>query len=84
MFKEEPIRVIQAVFTFIGAVVAVLIGADIVSATTGGVIVAVMAAANQFAQEIFGRAAVKPLVKVEREIETQMRSNTPFGFPPAG
>lgn len=66
--SEEPVRIVQAVFTFIGAIDAVLIGSGLISATMGAVVVGVVAAANQLAQEIFGRANVEPEVKAKKRM----------------
>lgn len=65
LFEREPVRVMNAAFTLVAAVNAVLLGAGVYSGAVAGVITGVIAALAAFVNEIFTRAEVVPLAPLQ-------------------
>jgi hypothetical protein len=65
LWQREPVRVMNAVFTLLAAINAVLLGAGVYDGALAGVITGIIAAAAAFVNEIFTRAEVVPLRPLE-------------------
>jgi hypothetical protein len=65
LWQREPVRVMNAVFTLVAAVNAVLLGAGVYNGAVAGVVTGVIAAIAAFANELFTRAEVVPLRPLE-------------------
>jgi hypothetical protein len=65
LWQREPVRVMNAVFTLIAAINAVLLGAGVYSGAVAGIITGIIAALAAFVNEIFTRAEVVPLVPLQ-------------------
>jgi hypothetical protein len=61
VWQREPVRVMNAVFTLLAAINAVLLGAGVYDGWLAGIITGVIAAVAAFTNEIFTRAEVVPL-----------------------
>lgn len=65
LWQREPVRVISAIFTLLSAVNAVLLGAGAYEGGMAAAITGILAAVAAFANELFTRAQVVPLVPLE-------------------
>ena len=65
IWQREPVRVINAVFTFLAAINAVLLGAGAYEGGVAAVITGIIAAAAALVNELFTRAEVVPLKPLE-------------------
>ncbi len=61
LWEREPVRVVNAVFTLVAAINAVLLGAGAYDGAVAGIITGVIAALAAFVNELFTRAEVVPL-----------------------
>jgi energy-converting hydrogenase Eha subunit A len=61
LWEREPVRVVNAVFTLVAAINAVLLGAGVYDGAVAGIITGVIAALAAFVNELFTRAEVVPL-----------------------
>lgn len=61
LWAREPVRVMNALFTLIAAINAVLLGAGAYDGAVAGIITGVIAAVAAFTNELFTRAEVVPL-----------------------
>jgi energy-converting hydrogenase Eha subunit A len=61
LWEREPVRVVNAVFTLVAAINAVLLGAGSYDGAVAGIITGVIAALAAFVNELFTRAEVVPL-----------------------
>jgi len=61
LWQREPVRVMNILFTFIAAVNAILLGADVYDGAVAGIVTGVIAAAAAAINELFTRAEVVPL-----------------------
>ena len=65
LWMREPVRVMNAAFTLLAAVNAVLLGADVYDGAAAGVITGVIAALAAFVNEVFVRSEVVPVVPLQ-------------------
>lgn len=65
LWQREPVRVMNALFTLIAAVNAVLLGAGLYDGAVAGVVTGVIAALAAFVNEVFTRSEVVPLKPLE-------------------
>lgn len=65
LWEREPVRVINAFFTMIAAINAVLLGAGAYSGAVAGVVTGIIAAVAAFVNEVFTRSEVVPLKPLE-------------------
>ena len=66
VFVNDPVLISWVTFTFIQAVVAVLLIAEIINEVTGGVIVGIVAAAYAAVSQLFVRPATVPREPLEQ------------------
>jgi energy-converting hydrogenase Eha subunit A len=81
LWEREPVRVINAAFTFIAAVNAVLLGAGVYSGAVAGIITGIIAALAALTNELFTRAEVVPLRPLEDLAAAQENHGPPAGLP---
>jgi hypothetical protein len=62
---RDPVQIVNACSTFVGAVVAILVGAGILADVLGGVIIGIMVALGSLVQQLFVRPATVPRVPLE-------------------
>jgi hypothetical protein len=65
LWQREPVRVINAIFTLIAGINAVLMGAGVYDGGVAAAITGVIAVAAAFVNELFTRAEVVPLKPLE-------------------
>ena len=65
LWMREPVRVMNAAFTLVAAVNAVLLGASVYNGAVAGVVTGVIAALAAFVNEVFVRSEVVPLQPLE-------------------
>jgi len=65
LWQREPVRVISAIATFLGAVNAVLLGTEVYEGAVAGAITGILAAGVALANELFTRAEVVPIKPLE-------------------
>jgi energy-converting hydrogenase Eha subunit A len=65
LWQREPVRVMNAVFTLVAAINAVLLGAGVYDGAVAGIITGVIAAIAAFSNELFTRAEVVPIGPLE-------------------
>jgi hypothetical protein len=65
-FANEPVRVGNAIFTFIQAVNAVLMISEVYDARVGGIVTGIVTAAYALVSELFVRSNVVPLEPLEK------------------
>ena len=75
VFVNDPVLISWVVFSFAQAVVAVLLLADVLDETAGGIIVGVLAAAYAAVSQLFVRPATVPREPLEQLAYAQR--NTP-------
>ena len=62
---RDPVRIVNAITTFVLAVVAVLVGPDVIDGTTAAIVIGIVGALNLLVQELFVRPATVPRVPLE-------------------
>lgn len=62
---RDPVQIVNAISTFVGAVVAILVGAGVLEDTWGGIIIGIMVAIGSLVQQLFVRPATVPRVPLE-------------------
>ena len=65
LWQREPVRVMNALFTLLAAINAVLLGAGVYDGALAGIITGIIAAVAAFVNEVFTRAEVVPLQPLE-------------------
>jgi len=65
VFQREPVRVMNAIFTLLAAINAVLLGAGAYDGGAAAAVTGIIAALAAFANELFTRAEVVPLKPLE-------------------
>ena len=64
-FSKDPVRIAQVVSTFVGAVVALLVGAGVIDEVAAGVAIGILTAASAAVQELAVRPATVPREPLE-------------------
>lgn len=77
LWQREPVRLMNAAFTLLAAVNAVLLGADLYEGTVAAAVTGVIAALAAFANEVFTRAEVVPLHPLEDLAEAAAHPSPP-------
>jgi len=84
LWQREPVRLMNALFTAIAGINAVLLGAGLYDGAVAGVITGIIAVIAAFVNEIFTRAEVVPLRPLEDLAAAQEDADglpTPGGEP---
>jgi len=64
--QQEPVRIVTALFTFVSAVITVLLASEVFSARVGAICTGILTAAYALVNELFVRSNVVPLRPLER------------------
>ena len=65
VWQREPVRMMNAIFTAIAGINAVLMGSGVYDGAVAGVITGIIAVVAAFVNEVFTRAEVVPLKPLE-------------------
>jgi hypothetical protein len=76
-WSRDPVRWAATIFTFVQAVVAVLLVADVISEVVGGVIVGIVTAVYAAVSELVVRPATVPRVPLEELAEAAAQKRAP-------
>jgi hypothetical protein len=71
LWQREPVRLMNALFTAIAGINAVLLGAGVYDGAVAGVITGIIAVVAAFVNEVFTRAEVVPLRPLEDLAEAE-------------
>jgi hypothetical protein len=77
IFQREPVRVMNALFTALAGINAVLLTAGSYDGTTAGIITAIIALVAAFVNEVFTRSEVAPVKPLE-----ELAAAEAAGLPP--
>jgi hypothetical protein len=79
---RDPVRVVLVWSTFIGVVLALLVGAEVIEEVVAGVAIGVLVLANALAQELVVRPATVPREPLEDLVVNMHTEGTTFQPPP--
>lgn len=71
VWEREPVRVVNAIFTLVAAINAVLLGAGVYDGAVAGIVTGIIAALAAFTNEMFTRAEVVPIKPLEDLADSQ-------------